>query len=92
MRRRTKQARVKTPQLHAFRRWFALSFLRAGMNVYSLQELMGHADLQVLRRYLKQTNQDIRVNWDSLFFLFNRGMKRQVFKPCTQSQPIFDIL
>jgi site-specific recombinase XerD len=30
------------------------------MNVYSLQELMGHADLQVLRRYLKQTNQDIR--------------------------------
>ena len=30
------------------------------MDVYSLQELMGHADLQVLRRYLKQTNQDIR--------------------------------
>jgi site-specific recombinase XerD len=27
------------------------------MDVYSLQELMGHADLQVLRRYLKQTNQ-----------------------------------
>jgi integrase/recombinase XerD len=58
--RRAKLARVKTPQLHAFRRWFALSCLRAGMNVYSLQELMGHADLQVLRRYLKQTNQDIR--------------------------------
>jgi len=60
MRRRANQAQVKTPQLHAFRRWFALSCLRAGMNVYSLQELMGHADLQVLRRYLKQTNQDIR--------------------------------
>lgn len=58
--RRANQAKVKTPQLHAFRRWFALSCLRAGMNVYSLQELMGHADLQVLRRYLKQTNQDIR--------------------------------
>ena len=58
--RRANQAHVKTPQLHAFRRWFALSCLRAGMNVYSLQELMGHADLQVLRRYLKQTNQDIR--------------------------------
>lgn len=40
--------------------WFALSCLRAGMNVYSLQELMGHADSQVLRRYLKQTKQDIR--------------------------------
>jgi site-specific recombinase XerD len=30
------------------------------MDVYTLQELMGHADLQALRRYLKQTNQDIR--------------------------------
>jgi integrase/recombinase XerD len=57
--RRANQAHVKTPQLHAFRRWFALTCLRAGMDVYSLQELMGHADLQVLRRYLKQTNQDI---------------------------------
>lgn len=60
MRRRANQAKVKTPELHAFRRWFALTCLRAGMDVYSLQELMGHADLQVLRRYLKQTNQDIR--------------------------------
>ena len=60
MRRRANQAKVETPELHAFRRWFALSCLRAGMNVYSLQELMGHADLQVLRRYLKQTNQDLK--------------------------------
>jgi integrase/recombinase XerD len=60
MRRRANQAKVKTPELHAFRRWFALTCLRTGMDIYSLQELMGHADLQVLRRYLKQTNQDIR--------------------------------
>jgi len=60
MRRRASQAKVETPEIHAFRRWFALACLRAGMDVYSLQELMGHADLQVLRRYLKQTNQDIR--------------------------------
>jgi site-specific recombinase XerD len=60
MKRRANKAKVKTPELHAFRRWFALACLRSGMDVYSLQELMGHADLQVLRRYLKQTNQDIR--------------------------------
>jgi integrase/recombinase XerD len=58
--RMANKANVKTPQLHVFRRWFALSCLRAGMNVYSLQELMGHADLQVLKRYIKQTNQDLR--------------------------------
>ena len=28
------------------------------VDIYSLQLLMGHADLQVLRRYLKQTEQD----------------------------------
>jgi hypothetical protein len=31
---------------------------RACVEIYSHQKLMGHADLQVLRRYLSQTNQD----------------------------------
>jgi integrase/recombinase XerD len=57
--RRSRSAGVKTPELHAFRRQFAISCLRAGMNIYFLQKLMGHADLQVLNRYLKQTNQDV---------------------------------
>ena len=73
MRSRANQANVNTPSLHSFRRWFALTCLRAGANVYSIQELMGHTDLQVLKRYLKQTNQDLmkahqRANpIDSLF-------------------------
>lgn len=57
--RRSKSAEVETPELHAFRRQFALSCLRSGMNVYYLQTLMGHTDLQVLHRYLKQTTQDV---------------------------------
>jgi len=72
--RRANQAHVKTPQLHAFRRWFALSCLRAGMNVYSLQGLMGHADLQVLRRYLKQTNQDLREAHNRASPIDNAGL------------------
>jgi site-specific recombinase XerD len=32
---------------------------RAGVDVFSLQKLMGHADYQVLRRYLAQTTADI---------------------------------
>jgi len=35
--------------------------LRAGMDVYSLQRLMGHADLSVLRRYLAQTEGDLQA-------------------------------
>lgn len=60
VKRRSRLAGAIIPELHAFRRQFALSCLRAGMSVYSLQNLMGHADLQVLRRYLKQTDHDIQ--------------------------------
>ena len=59
MHRRAETAGLKEPSLHSFRRAFAINMLRAGVDIYSLQELMGHADLQVLRRYLKQTNDDI---------------------------------
>ena len=37
----------------------SLNMLRAGVDIFSLQKLMGHADLQVLRRYLAQTTEDI---------------------------------
>ena len=59
IRYRAKKAKVAIPSIHGFRRWFALTCLRAGADVYSLQELMGHADLQVLKRYLKQTSSDL---------------------------------
>ena len=59
--RRASQAGIDPPELHSFRRAFAINMLRAGVDVYSLQELMGHADLQVLRRYLKLTSVDLRA-------------------------------
>ena len=33
--------------------------VQAWVDVFSHQKLMGHADLQVLRRYLAQTTEDI---------------------------------
>jgi site-specific recombinase XerD len=60
LRRRSVQAGIDKPGLHDFRRAFALNCLRGGMDVYSLQKLMGHSDLQVLRRYLAQTDNDVR--------------------------------
>jgi site-specific recombinase XerD len=55
IRRRAKAAKVQKPGLHDFRRAFALNFLRNGGDIFTLQRLLGHADLQVLRRYLAQT-------------------------------------
>lgn len=59
LRRRASKAGVAPPKLHSFRRYFALECLRSGMDVFTLQRLMGHADLQILRRYLAQSNKDI---------------------------------
>lgn len=43
---------------HAFRRTFAISSLRAGMSIYHLQRLMGHADIDVLKIYLDLVDGD----------------------------------
>ena len=61
IKRRAENAKVKKPELHSFRRAFAINMLRSGVDIYSIQTLMGHADLQVLRRYLAQTDDDIRA-------------------------------
>lgn len=44
---------------HTFRRTFALNCLRNGMNVYALAKLMGHADIQMLTRYLRIQQHDL---------------------------------
>ena len=59
IRRRAAVANVDQPSLHSFRRAFALLSLRGDMDIYSLQKLMGHSDLSVLRRYLAQTEDDL---------------------------------
>ena len=46
--RRAKQANVRPPSLHSFRRRFALACLRNGMDLRRLQELMGHSTLNLL--------------------------------------------
>jgi integrase/recombinase XerD len=60
VRRRAEKAGTPVPGLHDFRRAFALACLRNGVDLISLQRLMGHADLSVLRRYLAQVDADLQ--------------------------------
>jgi integrase/recombinase XerC/integrase/recombinase XerD len=46
---------------HTFRRSFAIESLRAGMNLFALQRLMGHSDLSILRKYLALVEHDLRA-------------------------------
>ena len=61
VRRRSLRAGISTPSLHSFRRAFAILSLRSGADLVTLQRLLGHCDLSVLRRYLKQTKDDLRA-------------------------------
>ena len=60
LRRRARKAGVEVPSVHASRRSFALAMLRNGADIMSLQRLMGHSNLSVLRRYLAQTEDNLR--------------------------------
>ena len=53
IRRRAKLAGISAPTLHSFRRAFAVSCLKRGMDIRTLQELMGHSSLAILVRYTK---------------------------------------
>jgi site-specific recombinase XerD len=44
---------------HALRRTFATLALKAGMNVFQLQGLLGHSSLEMTRRYVALLNEDL---------------------------------
>ena len=61
VRRRAVQAGVPDTGLHAFRRAFAIAYLRNGGDVVTLQRLLGHSSLAVINRYLKLLTDDLQA-------------------------------
>jgi site-specific recombinase XerD len=59
--RAAKRAAVSPPSLHAFRRACALNLHRNGADLLTIQRVLGHADLTILRRYIKQTAEDLQT-------------------------------
>lgn len=57
------------------------------MDLFSLQLLMGHADIQVLRRYLKQANQDLLEIHRRVSPVDNLK-KKNLFNPYYNNQPL----
>lgn len=61
LKRRGRLAGLKnTPSAHDYRRSHALMMLRAGTDIVTLSRLMGHATLEVLKRYLAQSADDLQ--------------------------------
>ena len=58
VKRLSERAGIKNPGCHAFRRSFAVGMLRSGANAFSVQDLMGHSDLTMTRRYCRIADAD----------------------------------
>ncbi len=61
VRRLGKRADIQGVHVHRLRHTFAISFLRAGGDVFSLQYLLGHTTLAMTQRYLQSLNADDAV-------------------------------
>lgn len=45
---------------HTCRHTFAIEFLRSGANIFTLREMLGHTELDMVRRYASITDADVR--------------------------------
>lgn len=61
LRRIGKRASISKVHPHRFRHTFAINFLRNGGNVFELQKLLGHEDLQTVLIYLKLAQVDLEA-------------------------------
>ncbi len=59
IRRRAQAASVPVPQIHDFRRAFAIASLRNGADLFTIMRLMGHTSTAVLQRYIKLLPEDL---------------------------------
>jgi len=57
---RARLAGIEAPKLYSFRRAFAITILPNGTDLVTLSRLMGHTNLKVLQRYLKQLPEDLQ--------------------------------
>ena len=56
---------VSRTSLHSLRHNFAKGYVRAGGNMYKLQEILGHSSLSTTRRYVKLFTEDLKEDYDA---------------------------
>lgn len=60
---------------HAFRHFFAFSYIKEYHNVCTLADILGHSRVETTRIYLQQTLDDTRNQIGSMYALHNRHVR-----------------
>jgi site-specific recombinase XerD len=58
--RRSERLGITMPALHGFRRAFATAKNQAGVTALDLKDMLGHRDLQTIRRYVDEDQEHLR--------------------------------